>query len=165
MTEYWNESAGEERLHSTTSTASYGNESSRPGDRPQQAAPGARQKTSGLADQASEKASELGARATDKASELANQTSDKADMGMSKAAQGLDTLASTLREKSEMMSDGSVHSIAATAASKLESGAEALRSTDTDQLMTELESVIRRKPVESLLVAAGVGFLLARSVR
>jgi hypothetical protein len=31
--------------------------------------------------------------------------------------------------------------------------------------MTELEGVIRRKPVESMVVAAGVGFLLARAVR
>lgn len=165
MSERWDDSTGEERLVSTTSTVSYGNESRQPGDRPQQATPGAQQKTGNLASQATEKAGNLANQATDKASDIANQASDKADAGMSKAAQGLDTLASTIRDKSQMMSDGSVHSIATTAASKLESGAEALRSTDTDQLMTELESMIRRKPVESLLVAAGVGFLLARSVR
>jgi ElaB/YqjD/DUF883 family membrane-anchored ribosome-binding protein len=165
MTERWNQSTGEERLSSTASTASYGSESRHPSDRPQQAMPGARQNAGDFASQASDKASEIGNRASDKASDLASQASDKADIGMSKAAQGLDTLASTLREKSETMSDGSMHTIAATAASKLETGADVLRSKDTDELMTELESMIRRKPVESLLVAAGVGFLLARSVR
>jgi len=165
MTERWNQSTGEERLNSTASTASYGSESRHPGDRPQQATPGARQTTGDFASQASDKASEIGNRASDKASNLANQASDKADIGMSKAAHGLDTLASTLREKSETMGDGGMHTIAATAASKLESGADVLRSKNTDELMTDLESMIRRKPVESLLVAAGVGFLLARSVR
>jgi hypothetical protein len=64
-----------------------------------------------------------------------------------------------------MMSDGTMHTVATTAADKLQSSADMLRSKDTDELIDELEALIRRKPVESLLVAAGVGFLLSRGMR
>jgi len=32
-------------------------------------------------------------------------------------------------------------------------------------MIVELENMVRRKPVESMLVAAGIGFLLAKAVR
>jgi hypothetical protein len=84
---------------------------------------------------------------------------------MDRVAGGLDTVAGTLREKSESMGGGQVASIATTAADKLESGAEMLRSQNTDQLVTELEALVRRKPVESMLVAAGIGFVLSKALR
>jgi ElaB/YqjD/DUF883 family membrane-anchored ribosome-binding protein len=101
----------------------------------------------------------------DKASQVTDQASTAADAGMDKAATGLDTLAGTLRDRGESMGGGSVGSIATTAADKLESGAQMLRSTDTEQLMTDLEALVRRKPMESVLVAAGIGFVLSKIVR
>jgi predicted nucleotidyltransferase len=44
----------------------------------------------------------------------------------------------------------------------LESTGSYLREKDTDQLMSDIEALIRRKPVESLLVAAGAGFVLSK---
>jgi len=102
--------------------------------------------------------------AQEKASELGSQATSGADAGIDKAAGGLDSLASTLRTKTESMGEGQVQSMATAAAGKIESGAEMLRSTDTDQNIADLESFVRRKPVESLLIAAGVGYVLSRAL-
>jgi ElaB/YqjD/DUF883 family membrane-anchored ribosome-binding protein len=117
----------------------------------------------GTVGEATEKARDVVTDVQHKAGELGSQATAKADAGMQKAAGGLDSLASTLREKSETMGGGQAQSLAATAAEKIEAGAEKLRSTDTDQMVSELESLVRRRPVESLLVAAGIGYLLSRA--
>lgn len=99
-----------------------------------------------------------------KASDMTDQATQKADMGKDKAASGLDSLASTLRDKSQTMGDGQMGNMATMAADRLEQGAEMLRSKDTDQLVMELEDVIRQHPLESLLIAAGAGYLLSRAL-
>lgn len=103
--------------------------------------------------------------ATSKIGDVASQAGEKADAGMEKAVSGMDSLAGTLRQKSESMGSGQIQSVATIAADKIESGAELLRGKDTDQLMNELEALVRRKPVESMLVAAGVGFILSKALR
>jgi ElaB/YqjD/DUF883 family membrane-anchored ribosome-binding protein len=85
------------------------------------------------------------------------------DTGMNKAASGLDSLASTVRDKSESMGDGQMQSVASMAADKLQSGADLLHNQSADELISEIESFIRRKPAESLLIAAGLGFMLSRA--
>jgi hypothetical protein len=111
-----------------------------------------------------DKAKETMSNVQQKASEIGDQATSKADAGMEKAAGGLDSLASTLRDKGESMGQGQMGNMATMAATKLESGAEMLRSKDTDQLVTELETLIRKRPVESLLVAVGAGYLLSRAL-
>lgn len=100
---------------------------------------------------------------SDKAGGFGSQATAKADSGMDKAAGGLDSLATMVRGRGESLGEGQVASFATGAADRLESGAEMLRGTDSDQLMTDLEALIRRRPVESLLVAAGIGYLLSRA--
>ena len=102
--------------------------------------------------------------AQEKAGELSDQASTKVDAGIDKAAGGMDSLASTLRDKTESMGDGPAHTAAAVAADKLASGAELLRGKDTDQLVADLEAFVRSKPVESLLIAFGIGFFLSKSL-
>lgn len=114
-------------------------------------------------DQVREQTDKVISTATQKATTLADQASTSMDAGLEKASGGLDALAGTLRERSQSL--GGAQSIATAAADKLESGAEMLRGQSTDQLMAELEALVRRKPVESLLVAAGVGFVLSRALR
>jgi hypothetical protein len=99
-----------------------------------------------------------------KADELGDQAATKADAGKEKAASGLDSIASTLREKGQSMGEGQIGSMATMAADKIETGAEMLRSKDTDQMVDDLEALIRRRPVESLLVAVGAGYLLSRAL-
>lgn len=114
---------------------------------------------------ATQRVGAIGDQVSSKASAVADQATTKADAGMEKAAGGLETLAGTLREKTEAMGGGQVQSIATTAADKLESGAEMLRQKDTDQLVSELEALVRQKPAQALLVAAGVGFLFSKALR
>lgn len=122
----------------------------------QQAADTAKQK----AGQASEKAHE----AAGKAHEAAGQAEARADQGMHQAASGLDQAADTLREKGGQQG-GSMGSAAAMTADKLDSASGYLRDKDTEQILNDVESLVRRKPTESLLVAAGVGFVLSKVFR
>jgi len=101
----------------------------------------------------------------EKAGGLVDQAKPAVDTGIDKAASGLQSAAETIRQRGESMGDGQMASVATTAAEKLEAGANMLSGTDTDALVVELENMVRRKPVESLLVAAGIGFLLAKAVR
>ena len=52
-----------------------------------------------------------------------------------------------------------------TAADTLERAGAYLREQDLTSIRADLEGLIRRHPLESLLVGLGVGYLLARSMR
>ena len=54
---------------------------------------------------------------------------------------------------------------ATTTADQLAAEAQYLRDKDSQQLVTGLGMLVRRKPTESLLVAAGVGSMLAKALR
>jgi hypothetical protein len=97
-------------------------------------------------------------------------TMARVDAGLEKAAGGIDKLVGAIRDRSEEMegstgATGTVGSMAATAADKLEGASQYLHQTDTDRLIADLESLIRRKPAQSLLVAAGLGFVFAKALR
>ena len=115
--------------------------------------------------QATEQAGAVMDTAKEQVTKVTDQATTAADAGMDKAASGLDTIAGTLRERGGSMGGGSMATIATTAADKMEAGAQVLREKDTEQLVSDLEALVRRKPVESLLVAAGIGFVLAKIVR
>jgi ElaB/YqjD/DUF883 family membrane-anchored ribosome-binding protein len=102
---------------------------------------------------------------TEKAGELLDQAKPTLDTGMEKAASGLETAAETLRERGEAMGGGQMASVATLTADKLTTGAEMLRGTSSEAMMVELENMVRRKPVESLAVAAAVGFVLSKAIR
>jgi len=54
---------------------------------------------------------------------------------------------------------------AAKTADTLDSASQFLQNKDTGQLMDDVEALVRQKPVESLLIAAGIGFVLSKIVR
>lgn len=115
-------------------------------------------------DDMSQKGQQAKDTAQQKVGEASDKAQDKADKGMDKAASGLDQAADKLREQGGQQG-GTVGSAAAMTADKLESAGGYLREKDTDQLVNDLEALIRRKPMESLLVAAGVGFVLSKLFR
>jgi len=136
-------------------------------DKAGQVAGQAQEKASQVAGQAQEKASQAMDTAKEKAGQVAEQASAKADVGIDKAAGGLDQAADMLRQKGEQMGGqgSAASSIATQAATRLDAASQYLKDKDTDQLMTDLEDLVRRKPTQTLLVAAGVGFLLSKVVR
>jgi hypothetical protein len=121
-------------------------------------------KAKGTMDQVQHKAGELSDQASAKASQMGDQATQKADQGKDMAADKLHQGAEMLRDRTQSMGDGQMSNMATMAAERLDQGAEFLRSKDTEQLITELEGVIRRRPVESLLVAVGAGYLLSRAL-
>ncbi len=88
----------------------------------------------------------------------------KSDKGIDSAASGLEQAANKLRQQGEQR-EGTMGTAAAKTADTLETASTYLHEKDTDQLVTDLEALVRRKPVESVLVAAGIGFVLSKIVR
>lgn len=115
-------------------------------------------------DEAMDDLSQKGQQAKEKAGDVADKVGSTADQGIDKSAEGLDSAAETLRQQGEQRG-GAVGDVAATAADRLEGASGYLREKDTDQLIDDLEALVRRKPTESLLIAAGIGFVLSKVFR
>ena len=113
--------------------------------------------------QVREQADKVISTTTRKAGSLADQATSSMDAGIEKASGGLDTLAGAIRDKSPSL--GGAQSMANTAADKIEAQAEMLRGQSADQMISDLEALVRRRPVESMLVAAGAGFILSKALR
>jgi len=114
--------------------------------------------------QAQAKAGEVAGKAQEKAGQVGEQMHSKTDKGIDGAASGLGQAANMLRQQGEQR-QGTVGTAAAKAADTLEGASTYLQEKDTDHLVSDLEALVRRKPVESVLVAAGVGFVLSKIVR
>lgn len=130
-------------------------------DKGQEAVSTAKDKGGEAVSTAMDKGGEAVSTAKDKASEVSGQAQDKADQGMTKAGDSIGQAADALRQRGEGTS-GAMGTAATTAADTLDSAGSYLREKDTDQVLKDLEDLIRRKPVESLLVAAGAGFVLSK---
>jgi ElaB/YqjD/DUF883 family membrane-anchored ribosome-binding protein len=83
---------------------------------------------------------------------------------MQKSADGLKKAADKTRTMSEEHG-GPMGSIGSQAAGVMEKGADYLEQGDTEQMIQDLEAMVRRRPMESLLIAAGAGFLLSKAMR
>ena len=115
--------------------------------------------TSEMVDTVKDKAAELG----DRAQEAGAQAAVKADEAMNATGGQLTTFAQTIREKAP--TDGRVGEVAQQAADVLERSGSYLQESDLNDVRGDLEQMIRRYPVQSLLVGLGVGYLLARATR
>ena len=81
---------------------------------------------------------------------------------MSSAGQQLNNLAQTVRERAP---DTQVRDLADSTAGVLERSGDYLEKANLDTVRSDLETLVRNHPVESVFVGLGVGFLLARSMR
>lgn len=113
---------------------------------------------------ARERGEDLGEAARAKIDDLGASAQAKADEGLDAAASGLGQAADKLREQGEAH-EGTAGTAATRAADALDSASTYLRDKDSDQLLTDLEALVRRKPVETLLAAAGIGFVLSKLLR
>ncbi|HVN43818.1 MAG TPA: hypothetical protein VMT66_01105 [Steroidobacteraceae bacterium] len=94
-----------------------------------------------------------------RAQEVGSRAAQRADQARAGAAAGLEGMASTLHQQGER-----VASAAHSAADAVSYGAEYLRETDVQTMMSDLMEVIRRNPGPSLIGAAALGFLLGRAL-
>lgn len=139
-------------------------------------------KANDMANKASDKASEVGYEGLDKANEMADKAGSmmddgkqkagemagmaqqRADEGMDKAADAMGKGADMLRERGSQQG-GTVGQVADTAAGAMESAGQYLHEHDTGEMMDQVEAYIRKNPTQSLLIAAGVGFVLAKAFK
>jgi ABC-type transporter Mla subunit MlaD len=131
----------------------------RTADKAHDAVDAARDKAADLADQAQK----VSAQVADQAQKVGAQVADKADAATTTVGEKMTDVAQTIRDKAP--TSGPVADAADTAAETLERAGTYLREQDLSGIRADLEGIIRRHPIESLLIGLGVGYLLARSRR
>jgi hypothetical protein len=142
-----------------TTGSSTERELDRAADKAHDAIDSARDKAADLTDQAQK----VGEQVADQAQKVGAQVADKADAATTTVGEKLTDVAQTIRDKAPM--SGPVADAADTAADTLQRAGTYLREQDLSDIRADLEGLIRRHPIESLLVGLGVGYLLARSMR
>jgi len=139
-----------EKLHTTVDTVA---------DKTQQVAGDVKD----TAQQVTDKAQEVGSQLADKAQDLGTQAVDRADAATTTVGEKMTDAAQTIRAKAP--TSGPLADAAVTAADSLEQAGSYLKEQDLSDMRADVEGIIRRYPVQSLLVGLGVGYLLARSMR
>ena len=127
------------------------------------------QETAGsVADRARETASTVGDKAREMASgvghrvsEAASSVGHKADESASSVGSGIQSLAGTIRQK--LPHEGMVGSAGSAVADTLERGGRYLQNEGLSGMAGDFTNLVRRNPIPSLLIAFGVGFVIARS--
>ena len=111
-----------------------------------------------------EKLSDTATQVKDKVSEMGRSAADKIDENRDAAAGGLDKAAAALHENAESIPGGEkVTGMAHATAEKLSATAGYVREHDVNKMMFDVESLVKKNPGPSLLVAAIVGFLVGRA--
>ena len=85
------------------------------------------------------------------------------DRNLQSAAGALENTASKLRER--VPASGKVNDIATKTADKFETTARYLREHDTRDMVSGMESMVRRNPGASLCAALAVGFLIGTAIK
>jgi hypothetical protein len=100
---------------------------------------------------------------TDKAKGAAGAVGDKIEEGMSAVGGGMKSLADTVREKGPH--EGKLASATSSVAESLESGGRYLQEQGLSGMAADLTDVVRNHPIPALLIAIGLGFMIARATR
>jgi ElaB/YqjD/DUF883 family membrane-anchored ribosome-binding protein len=118
----------------------------------------ARYRSHAAQDQGHGKVEEAKARAR----QAGEQSHAKADSTMTSTGERMEHAAHEVRERSP---EGQAGRVAGRAADSMEQGGRYLQEASPNDVRHDLEYMIRKHPVESLLVGAGIGFLFARVTR
>jgi len=96
-----------------------------------------------------------------KAQELGSTVSEKAGNVTTSVGQSMSSLAGTLRQKAP--AEGMVGSAASTMANQLEAAGSYLQDNGLENMARDLAGVVRRYPLQSLVVGFTIGYLWARN--
>jgi len=107
-------------------------------------------------------ASSVASTASNVASNLASTVSDRADDATSAAGRGIQSMADSIRENAPQ--SGYAGTAARTVSDTIASGGRYLENEGLSVAMDDFTEVVRSHPMPALLIAMGVGFLLARSM-
>ena len=126
--------------------------------------------TNQLADQASDMAkrakdsvSDTAKTVKDKAQEFGRTAVNKIEENRVSAAGALHDAATGLHDNAGKLPNGP--DLAHSAAEKVDAVAGYLQGHDTKQMMADVETIVKKNPVPSLLIAGAVGFLIGRALR
>jgi ElaB/YqjD/DUF883 family membrane-anchored ribosome-binding protein len=97
-----------------------------------------------------------------KASDVGQQVTATTDSALNTAGQRIEGLASTVRENAP---SGTAGEVATKAAHALEQSGQYLQNTSTSNLVSDVTDLVRRRPIPSLIIALGVGYLVVRALR
>jgi ABC-type transporter Mla subunit MlaD len=110
-----------------------------------------------------DKAAEVASDVRDKAQQAGEQAVARADAATTTMGEKMTDVAQTIRQKAPI--SGPVADAADTAADTLQRAGTYLQQQDLSDMRADLEGIIRRHPIEALLIGLGIGYLLARSTR
>lgn len=108
-------------------------------------------------------AGDMASQARDKAQDWASTAGQKVDHAREAVGGGLESFANQIREKAPH--EGMIGSSAESVADSVRAAGEFIREHDLADMGKEMTNLVRRYPVQSLLIGIGIGFLLARSTR
>jgi len=111
-----------------------------------------------------ERVSDFTHQAKEKANEFGRKSADAIDRNMDAAANKLSSTADSLRMRAGTGSDRMSH-LATTAAEKLDATARYMREHHTREMVSGMESLVKRNPGASMCAALAVGFLIGVAMK
>lgn len=121
------------------------------------------QKVSGAAQRVAERTREVASNVKSRAGEIGSRVAERTEAAMSAAGQRIENLGQSLRDRAS--EEGRVGRVLSRTAQALEHGGQYLQESTPTDVRMDLEDVMRRRPIATLLVGAGLGFLIARALR
>jgi ElaB/YqjD/DUF883 family membrane-anchored ribosome-binding protein len=110
-----------------------------------------------------DQAKEYAEQAKNRAGEVADQAKEKAETGKEQAASGLERTAQMAHERAAA-SGGMPAEAGAKVADMMEDTAKYLRTHDTNEIWSDVESYARSHPVQTVVGAVIGGFVLGRLI-
>jgi len=110
-----------------------------------------------------DKAGDMAQKAYEKAGHYASVAGDKADNAVESVGGGMKSFAGTIREN--MPNKGMLGGASESVAGALESGGRYLEEKGLSGIGGDVTDLIKRNPIPAVLLALGLGFLLASASR
>jgi len=120
-------------------------------------------KAQDTASNVAQRAQDLASNAASKAQEFASTAADRAEDALSSVGDRMSSWGSSLRESAPR--EGALGTAAGSVAGSLESGGRYLQQHGFNDMTEDVSAVIRHYPIQSLLVAFGVGCFLGMASR
>jgi ElaB/YqjD/DUF883 family membrane-anchored ribosome-binding protein len=127
-------------------------------DRAREALSGATQKAQDLMHKAQDTASSMGQKAQDVAASAQQRT----DEALSNVGEKMSSLAGTLRQSAPR--EGTLGTAATAVADRLQAGGSYLQEHGVEDMAGEVTAMVRRYPMQSVLIGLGIGFLLGQAI-
>lgn len=113
---------------------------------------------------AMEKAHQVQEMATEKIGEVGSKLQDTADMGVNRAAEGLDQASTQLRERAAEMG-GVQEKLGVRVADGLDKTSGYLREHEAQEIWTDVEKFVKEHPMQAAVTAAVAGYVVAKVLR